>query len=264
MLALITLLPSALSAQSAYARSGDTLRFRETTDADMRISGPQGEIAMKHEHRATIAFARLPNDTARAWYESLTLSLAGPGGSMQPATDSALNAPFALTFDDRGRTRLVAAPKFPASFEGITDLTHQFDDFFPRLPRQPLRVGVAWTDTSTRIDSTADKSMRWTSIATYRVERDTAVDGVPGVVVRMTQQLRSRSEGPVPNQPVRAETQLEGTEEGFFVFAVRQGRLLGRRRQGSLNGRLVMKAPSGQFEMKQSYDYRSSIDPVRR
>jgi hypothetical protein len=250
-------------AQTGYASGRDTLRFREVTHAEIRLTTPQGEIPLTSEHLATIAMVRLPGDTARAWYEALTISASGPMGTQRPATDAALRAPFTLRFDDRGRVSLVSAPTFPATFQGITDLTHQFDDFFPRLPAQPLRVGLAWSDTATRTDSTAEKSMTWRSEASYRVERDTVVDGVSALVVRMTQRLRSRSEGPVPNQPARAETVIAGTEEGYFVFAPRAGRLLGRRREGRLAGDVIMRAGAGQMALKQTYVYTSTIDALR-
>jgi hypothetical protein len=161
------------------------------------------------------------------------------------------------------RVALVSAPAFPASFAGVTDLSHQFDDFFVRLPAQPLRVGLAWSDTSTRTDSTAEKSMRWRSVVAYRVERDTAVAGVPALVVSMRQQLQSRAEGPVPGQPMRAQTTMTGSEDGFFVFAPRAGRLLARRREGRLAGDLVMRSAAGEMTMKQTYTYTNALDALR-
>ena len=260
--ALLLAFAAPVLAQTTYAAPGDTLRFREVTRAELRLTTPQGEIPMTTEHDATIAVVRLPGDSARAWYEALVLGMSSPMGSMRPATDPALHRPFTLTFDARGRVGLLEAPPFPASFEGLTDLAHQFDDFFLRLPAQPLRAGLTWSDTTVRTDSTADKSMRRETIAAYRVERDTVVGGQPALVIGMTQQLRSRAEGPVPNQPMRAETRLEGSEEGYVVFAPAAGRLVGRRRSGSLAGDVVMRGAGGEMSLKQSFTYTSSIDAI--
>jgi hypothetical protein len=249
-------------AQTTYAAGRDTVRFRDVTRGEIRLTTPQGDIETVSEHDATVALTRLRGDTAQAWYESLTLGTSGPMGARRPATEAALRVPFTLRLDNRGRTTLIAAPTFPASFEGITDLSHQFDDFFMRLPVQTLRVGLAWSDTSTRTDSTAERFMHWQSVATYRVERDTVVRGVPALVVRLYQQLTSRSEGPVPGQPARAETSLAGTEEGYFLFAPNPGRLLARRREGRLAGDVVLRSGAGAMTFKQAYSYTNALDAV--
>lgn len=251
------------SAQSAYATpAGDTLRFRETTSAKLTFSGPQGEIPASIDHRALIGVLRMRGDSARAWYDSLSLSATNPGGEMRPATDSALRRPFRIRFDARGRTKLVEAPAFPSSFEGLSDLTRQFDDFFLRLPAKPLAVGLTWSDTLVRADSTADRRSRVTVTSDYRVERDTVVNGAPAFVIRSSSKSQIIAEGPVPNQPMRAESMLEGTDSGQYLFA-RAGRLLARRREGRMEGNTMLRGGGGEMAMKQSYTYVGTVDAVR-
>jgi hypothetical protein len=252
------------SAQATYsAPRGDTLRFRESMQGKISITTPQGEIPIGIEMRSTVGVLRMRGDSARAWYDSLTLVASTPGGEQRPATDSMLKQPYRLAFDPRGRIKLVQAPKIPASIEGMTDLSRQFDDYFMRLPEKPLVVGLAWSDSTTRRDSTADKTSRWTANADYRVERDTVVDGTRAVVVSMKQRIRINAEGPVPNQPMRATSSLEGGDEGFFVFAPSVGRLLGRRRTGKMEGDTFLRGAGGDMTMKQSYSYTSALDAVR-
>ena len=192
------------AAQSTYARSAkDTLRYHEVTQTEVNMTTPQGSVTVPMEHDATIAVLLLPGDSARAWYESLRLSVTGPTGVMAPETAPALRQPFALNVDARGRTKLVSAPTFPQSFQGVTDLTHQFDDFFLRLPAEPLKVGLTWTDTVTRADSGNGKRLRSTTIAQYRVERDTTIAGQAGLVVNVQQQGTVNTEAPVPGRDMR-------------------------------------------------------------
>lgn len=252
------------SAQATYAApSGDTLRFREVTEGKVTITTPQGEIPITLELRSTVGVHRMAGDSARGWYDSLSMVAGTPGGEQRPAADSVLKQPFRLGLDARGRVRLLQAPKFPSSFEGLSDLSHQFDDFFLRLPEKPLVVGLAWSDTSTRRDSTSDKTSRWTTNADYRVERDTVVDGTPAVVVSMKQRIRISGEGPVPNQPMRATSMLEGGDEGYFVFAPAAGRMLARRRTGKLEGDTFLRGAMGEMTMRQAYTYTSTLDAVR-
>jgi hypothetical protein len=265
LVATLSLLVSAhaAAAQTAYAAPGDTLRFRDVTQGKIILTTPQGEIPVSVEQRSLLSVVRMRGDSARAWYDSLSIVASSPAGEQRPATDSALKQQFRLGFDSRGQVKLVQAPTFPKSFEGMSDLTHQFDDFFLRLPAKPLTIGLTWSDSVTRRDSTADKFTRWTTNVDYRVERDTVVAGTPALVVSMKQRIRINGEGPVPNQPMRATSALEGTDDGFVVFAPRAGRLLARRRSGKLEGDIFMKGSMGEMSMKQAYAYTATLDAVR-
>lgn len=251
-------------AQTSYASSGDTLRYRDVTQGKVLITTPQGELPITVEQRSTISVVRMRGDSARAWYDSLSIAATSAAGDQHPATDSALKQPFRLGFDSRGQVKLVQAPKFPASLEGISDLAHQFDDFFLRLPAKPLAVGLAWSDTTVRSDSTAEKYSRRATTADYRVERDTVVAGTPALVVSMKQHIVINGEGPVPNQAgMRATSQIAGEDVGYFVFAPKPGRLLGRRRTGKLGGDTVLHGAAGEMTMKQAFDYTASLEAIR-
>lgn len=252
-----------LLAQS-YGRSDvDTLRFHELTRTEMTLSTPQGPMPVTSEHEATIGLMLLPGDKATAWYEALRLEMTTPSGSTALQTDAALRKAFRLTVDARGRVAVLEAPTFPASFESVTDLSHQFDDFFLRLPAEPLRMGLAWTDTLVRTDSSGGKSAQWHTVGTFQVERDTIVAGEAAFVISSRQQLRSETSGPVSGQAMRAQSTLEGSDEGHFVYAPKSDRLLARHRTGNLRGTLTMTAAAGSQSMAQSYRYTHRLDAIR-
>lgn len=250
-------------AQTTYSSSRDTLRFRETTQLKVLMTTPQGDIPMSVEQRATIALLRMPGDSARAWFDSLAVAATGPQGDLRPSTDSALNRPFRLGLDSRGHVKNVVSPEWPTALRGVTDLSHQFDDFFLRLPAQPLKAGLAWSDTTTHTDSTADRFMRWVRRTDYRVERDTTVGTTPALVVRTKQSMSATIAAPVPNQGMRSDAQLTGGEEGYFVFAPTTGRLIGRRREGKIEGPVKLTGAMGEMQMNQSITYTSAMDAVK-
>jgi hypothetical protein len=250
-------------AQNSYSSASDTLRFRETTRMNMTLTMPQGEIPMSMEQSAKLSLVRLPGDSARAWFDSLTISGKTPQGDIKPATDSALNRNFRFGLDARGRVKNVSAPQWPASLTGVTDLSHQFDDFFLRLPTQPLKVGLAWSDTTALTDSTADRYSRWIRSSDYNVLRDTTVDATPALVIGMKQKLGVTISAPIPGQQMRSDAQLTGEEEGYFVFAPKTGRLLGRRRKGKLEGPVKASGAMGEMQMNQSMTYTSDMDAVK-
>jgi len=258
-----TFASSSAEAQGGYVWGRDTLRYREVTKTDVHLTSPQGEISLKNDHAATVAAVRLAGDTVRAWYEALDIGLSGPMGEQRPSTAEVLKSPFTLTMDSRGRIRVVSTPKFPDAFASITDLTRQFDDFFVRLPAQPLRAGLTWKDTIDRTDSSATNYVRRQALVSYRVERDTVVNGTPALVISMKQELRVKTDGAVPNQDARVASTATGSDDGIAVFSPSLGRLLGRRRTGSMAGDVTMRGPMGEIAMKQSFTYTNTLDAVR-
>jgi hypothetical protein len=250
-------------AQTTYAPTRDTLRYRETTRMQMTLTMPQGEVPMSMELSATLALVRLPGDSARAWFDSLAISAKGPQGEMKPETDSALKRTFQLGLDARGRVKHVNAPQWPASLQGVADLSRQFDDFFLRLPSQPLKTGLAWSDTTLQTDSTADRFSRWLRTSDYRVERDTVVGTTPAVVVSVKQKLSATISAPVPNQQMRSDAQLQGDEQGYFVFAPSTGRLIARRREGKMVGPVKASGAMGEMQMNQSISFTGTVDAVQ-
>lgn len=249
-------------AQSTYATTRDTLRFRETTQLRMTLTMPQGEIPITVEQRSMVGVVRMPGDSARGWFDSLSVAVSGPQGEQRPATDSALKLPVRFRLDDRGRVSNVVAPKWPASLQGMADPTHFFDDFFLRLPAQPLKIGLAWSDTTTTTDSTADRFTRWNRRNAYRVERDTTVGTTPAFVVSVKQNLSATISQPVPNQAMRSDAQLTGESTGFVVFA-KSGQLLGRRAEGKIEGPVKMSGAAGEMQMSQSINVTSSVDALK-
>ena len=264
-LALVALTVCALSAraQTTYSSTRDTLRFRETTQIHVTLTMPQGEIPASVEQRATLALVRVGGDSARAWFDSLSISATNPQGELKPETDSALKRTFRLGLDARGRVKNVSAPQWPASLQGVTDLSHQFDDFFLRLPAQPLKVGLAWSDTTAQTDSTAERYSRWQRTSDYRVERDTMVGTTAAVVVRMKQKMSATISAPIPNQQMRSDAQLHGEEDGYFVFAPATGRLIARRREGKMEGPVKASGATGEMQMNQSISYTGTVDALK-
>ena len=262
MLGLVLWTPT-VAAQTTYARTGrDTLRYREVTTTNAKLTTPQGELPITITHDATIAVLLLPGDSARAWYEALKLGMSSPEGSNSPETGPVLRQPFVLGFDPKGNIKVITTPAFPASFQGVSDLTYQFSDFFLRLPTSPLNLGLAWTDSTTRTTRNDEKSSTVKSVASYRVERDTTVAGQPAFVISMKQQLRSENEGPIPGQPARAHSIMTGTDDGIFVFS-KSGEMLGRRRTGTLRGGMTLSAQGQSMEIPQEYTYTNTVDRIR-
>lgn len=238
---------------------GDTLRYRERTDGHVTMQPPAGAMEVRTEHEAVIALTPARGDTVRAWYTRLSLGQRGPGAREQrPATDALLGRPFVLRFSPSGQVRTEAVPRIPDEIAGMTDLTRQFDGFFISLPAGELRPGTEWADTVSR-DQPArpGDTFNARSVRTYRVERDTTVEGVPVHVIRVRQQVRIEASSPMEGGAT-ARTRLENEDEGYAVFSPRAGRLLGRTRHGLLPGQFTIVAGSQEVSFPQESSTRAA------
>lgn len=248
---------------ATYARApGDTLRFREITHGSSTLEAPRGTLAISSEHDATVAITFLRGDTARAWYEALVLAVQSPQGDVRPATTEALRKPFVLELDRRGRVRTISTPRFPASFEGVSDLTRQFEDYFLTLPDGPLASGTAWVDTVLRRDSTAGRLSGSSRVSHYRVLRDTVVGRQRALVISARQELQLEAVEPGPQPGLTTRSVLTGADSGVYVFAPATGRLLGRARTGKLEGTLGFEGGAQPVRIPQRFEYENSLTAV--
>ena len=223
---------------AAYARGAqDTLRYREVMRTETLMEVPRGRtVSRSIDREAAIAVVLLPGDTARAWFEALHITERSSDGVTRPVTDAVLQQPFLLGFDARGRTTLVAAPTAPANIARLGNLSRQFDDFFLRLPLEPLRVGLAWADTLVIFDSMPGMRAHFRKVASYRVAGDTTVADEPALVIAVSEVATLRTSEPAPSR-LQLYTRLAGNGNGWIVFAPKSGRMLARERNVELRGR---------------------------
>ncbi len=253
-----------LAAQPAQYRRdpADTRRYVEATTGTVTMRVLGREAVVESEHGAHIAVTFAGGDGARAWYESLHLLQLDPTGEVSaPETEALLHQPYTLVFRADGAVRTAAVPPIPEEIADMSDLTHQFLDFFISLPDGPLAVGAAWADTL--VDDRAGRPRDTYSgrqVRTFRVERDTVVDGVDAVVIRVSQRVTVRASS-LMEDGMKVSGELKGTEEGFAVFAPREGVLLSRSREGVLSGTMRMMGPET-VSIPQRYEYTSTLELV--
>ncbi len=261
-IAMFAVAPAAAGAQSTYAPTGDTLRYREVITMQLASRSPQGETPVSIEQEATLAIVLFPVDTAHAWFEAFRFAHTIPEGRQTPPTGSMLKKPYRLKFDPRGRTEEISVPVFPQNV-GAVDPTQQFADFFPRLPATPLRLGLVWTDTATRNMTNGDKTMATRLVASYVVERDTVVAGEPAFVIGIRQQTTYATDVGVPGRAMRVGFTNSGSDNGFVVFS-KAGRMLSRQRFVSVTGRTTITGgDAGTVETTQTGTFMARVELVK-
>ncbi|HEU4556187.1 MAG TPA: hypothetical protein VFS20_00010 [Longimicrobium sp.] len=262
----LSFLAAAAHAQApTYRRApGDTLRYREVTSGTVEAR-PGGGAAMsvKTSHDARIAVTFGAADTARAWFEALTMGVDGPQGERRPDAQALLGRPYTLVIGPRGEVRTVDVPPIPAEIAQVSELAAQFTDFFPRLPAGPLTAGTTWADT-TRHQTTGatGRTVIARRIGSYHVRGDSTIAGQRVAIVEMRTETELLAGASTPAAPGSASTQsaLRGEETGAFYFAPETGRLVGRRRSGKLGGAITISGGGRQVAIPQTYTYESRIE----
>ena len=259
--------PALASAQSAGPYQfplGDTLRYHEVTRSETVIEAPQGAIPVLSEYDGIIGLAGSGEERVRAWFESLRLRAVGPNGDQSPATTELLRKPYELTMSPRGSVDVLATPTFPEPVAAITDLSHQFFDFFAVMPASPPVTGTVWQDTIRSESATAPGTSQFNeSIRHFEFRADTVVNGVPAMVIVVSAEVRTEGSAPMEGQPLTVSTSLKGTDTGFLIFDWAAGRLLHRSRSGEMSGVFRILGAPQPVEFPQTSTYSSTIDLLR-
>lgn len=262
MVTLLFVCSIGLEVRSVEGQAADTLRYSETTVGEMILNTPRGDVVMGSEHDALIGFVKLRSDSAHAWYEDISVASTSPMGEQRPDLASVRGDLFVLHFDASGHVHALRTPDFPASVERITDLRHQFVDFFMPTPPSPLRVGLTWSDTVIvdhgRGDAGGGHS---TKIASYRVVSDTILASTPAFVIEGEAELEVVSEAPVAGQPgLTMRMTMTGPEQNTFVVARDGGDLILRLRSAELTGVMEYLGAPQPIEMGVTRTYTNRIE----
>ncbi|MCC7001315.1 MAG: hypothetical protein IT357_04090 [Gemmatimonadaceae bacterium] len=171
--------------------------------------------------------------------------------------------PFVLSFDARGRVRTLSAPEFPATFEAVTDLSHQFDDLLVRLPSAPLALGLVWEDTAVvETRGANDAFFRAERVIRSRVVRDTVIGGESAWVIESVQRNTVTGAQRVKGQPLLVRTKLSGADSGLVVFSTQNGRMLARQRVGRLAGTLTYEGGPQPVVLPMEQRYENSVSRI--
>jgi hypothetical protein len=248
------------------AHSQEVHRYHERTDGVVTVSTPNGPMEIRSEHDAVIAVETVRSDSLHAWYEELAVASVSPMAETRPDASGALGELFVLRVGPTGHVETLQAPEFPASFEGVTDLTAQFFDFFPSRPASGFSLDAAWTDTIFGPPAKqADTEMDLRKVTRYRITEETERDGVAVFVIQAEARLDFVVEGPVPDQPgLRVKTTMRGVETNVFVVAKGDGALVTRHRTAELAGEMEYIGPPQPVVLPMTRNYESTIDRVRR
>jgi hypothetical protein len=136
------------------------------------------------------------------WLDSLGLWRRSKETTIRPDTDGLLGGRYRGTLTGDGTYVSHARPFVPDEVAEVAGMGTALDDFFPPLPRRPLRPGQAWSDSSS---------------LTLRRMADSGMSGVP--LYRFELQARREARNaPLPGDTAPLRLRQISQERGTFVW----------------------------------------------
>ncbi len=135
------------------------------------------------------------------WYDSLTAWRRSGEAILTPDTDGLIGGRYRGRLGTTGSYRADARPFVPDEVAEVMDAAAALDDLLPMLPRQPLRIGQSWRDS--------------TGVAITRLPDSLGAARLQRFVLRIRRETRETTpHGDTVPIPLRQTT----VEEGEFVW----------------------------------------------
>jgi len=245
-------LPTSLAGQApTYQLAvGDTLVYEEDVRTRSQIGSSAGGPPSSLVRRASIEMSSQQGSTWLARYADFDVRSIHVMGVIAPKTEFLMGRPFVLSIEPTGQVDLVEPPTLKSEFTELFDPELQFVDFLIGLPNEPMRPGVAWSDTVASSGHSGRSSM--TVVRRMRVVGDTVFNGRSATVVAVDSEVTLESALPVPGWNTAAQSSLVGSETGTAIIDPGRGVMLERVREGEMTGSVLSDGARRPIEVSYS------------
>ncbi|MEM6647119.1 MAG: DUF6263 family protein [Bacteroidota bacterium] len=251
-LAVLVALPA--FAQTAYMRTpGETLRYKETTEQEQSIVSPQFEQDAKSTSEGifTVTFAEA--DTVRAAFESLDVQSDTPMGKQDVNMMDMMTGGYLFTMQDDGSVETIETPTVTEGAPG-GNIAGQFNNFFLKLPDEPLAMGTTWTTTR---ETEAQPGVTSTVESTYTVTGEEERAGMDVFVISL--EGTNVIDGETSQMGQTAIVSLKGTQQGTYYFS-KDGIMVGAEVTTAVKGGIDVEANGEQMMIDQTSDSVTRIE----
>src|SRR5687768_9289994 len=264
ILTVLTLAPAVAGAQAPTLRRmpGDTLRYHQTVTGTQHIEGgPMNGMSVTTETDNRFAVAFGAADTVRVWFEAASSKMKTPDGEMSAPLGEMLNKPYVMKLSGRGQVQSVSAPALGGDPTGLVGMMPQFWGFEMGMPREPMRVGLIWTDTVDHKGNAGGSNTVMRKVTTYRISRDSVLAGERIFVIETTGTHQSDVNVAMANN-MSMKTTLRAEETGRIFFAPGRGVVLGRRIRANSTGTQSVSGPM-EMSMNVTQKMETTLDLIR-
>jgi len=251
-LAAVVALPAV--AQSSYMRTpGETLRYKEINEQEQSMVSPQFEQDSEStmEGIFTVTFAEA--DTVRAVFESLSVAVEAGGGKQEVNMMDMMTGGYLFTMSDDGAVEVIETPTVTEGAPG-GNMAGQFDNFFLKLPDEPLAMGTTWTTTR---ENEVQPGVIGTVESNYTVTGEEERAGMSVFVISL--EGTNVIDGEMSQMGQTAIVSLKGTQTGTYYFS-KDGIMVGAEVTTSVKGGIDVEANGEEMMIDQTSDSVTRIE----
>ena len=197
-----------------------------------------------------------------ATINAMDMHYASDQGEMRPDMSGVVGKNFDIVMSPSGKElELIGIEELTVDMgaDGIRDLSSDFQDSFPDMADNPVKIGDTWTSTTPiRVISSAGESML-TFTNTYTLESFETLDGWECVKIKMD--TKGSYEGTTEQGGMELLTGGEIVGSGYLYFAYKEGIHVKITSEGTGEG--FISVPSQGLELPLSREFKSESSLVK-
>ncbi len=204
------------------------------------------------------------NHKLYATLDKMDMYFATSQGEVTPDTSEAVGKSFEVVLSPTGEElEFIGITDLTVDLgpDGIQDLAGEFQDSFPDLAENPVKIGDSWTSTVpvTQTSSNGEMTLLFTHV--YTLEGFEEMDGYE--CVRLSIDTTGTQEGTSEQGGMEliSEGIIEGT--GTVYFAYKVGLLVKMMAEGVADGTLLISAQNLEIPMSRTYNMESTLTKKR-
>ncbi len=182
-------------------------------------AGAMGSFNMRQTGEGTLAmtFAETGGGLeVTASYQDFSARMTNPMGGAQTVSEEDIEGNLVFSIDGQGNATIVTLPEMSAEAESMAAPHALAHEFLPRLPGGVVNPGDTWTDTITYEASLQQGESATTSVMTYTMVGDTAVDGMSLLHVTYTGETEATGSG--VSEGMEMFQTFSGDVSGMFLW----------------------------------------------
>lgn len=183
-------------------------------------------------------------------------------GELSPDTSQAVGKSFDLILSPAGKELEllgVEELKIDMDSDGIRDLSGDFQDRFPDLAENPVKLGDSWTSTVPVTQTRSNGESTLNFVNTYTLEGFETVEGYE--CVKIIVKTQGTYEGTTNQQGMELLSEGELTGSGTFYFAYKEGIFVKMTSDGTSDGMIIVSSQG--LEIPQTQEIKSEVKLIK-
>ena len=198
----------------------------------------------------------------KATLKAMDAYYASSQGEIIPDTSEAVGKSFDMVLSAYGRELEllgIEELKIDMGPDGSRDMSGDFQDSFPDLAENPVKMGDSWTSTVPVIQKRSTGESTLNFVNTYTLEGFETIDGYECVKIKVDTQ--GTYDGTAEQQGMELITEGEISGSGTFYFAYKEGIFVKMTTEGTSEGTITVSAQG--LEIPQTQEIKQEVKLIK-